>query len=73
MTTPSTPVQTRPSAPRVPRSAVWHCLACGGFQMQDMLITQPLVCTTCGASGLVAAAPEGGVPRSDLPMLGGTG
>jgi hypothetical protein len=73
MTTDPLPVPSRAARARVPRSAVWHCLACGGYQMHDMLITQPLVCTACGAKGLVAAAPQGDMEAPDLPSLGGTG
>jgi len=73
MTTERSPVPLHAPPRRVPRSAVWHCLACGGYQLHDMLITQPLVCTACGAPGLVAAAPRGDLGPSDLPSLGGTG
>jgi len=73
MTTSRQPAPACASPCRVPRSAVWHCLACGGYQMHDMLVTQPLVCIACGARGLVAARPGEDVVGRDLPMLGGTG
>jgi hypothetical protein len=57
----------------VPRSQVWHCVACGGYQINDMLVTQPLMCTSCGTKGLVAAAPADMAMHLDLPILGGTG
>jgi len=68
-----TPPSSGPWGPGVPRSQIWHCVACGSTQVNDMLVTQPLMCTSCGAKGLVAAVPADFSMHLDLPILVGTG